>query len=36
MNPEDRELLKTALHRFATVAGEPTTDDAMMIWPGAR
>ncbi len=36
MDPEDRELLKTALDRFATVAGEPTTDDATMIWPGAR
>ena len=36
MNPEDRELLKTALDRFATAAGEPTPDDATMIWPGAR
>jgi DNA-binding MarR family transcriptional regulator len=36
MDPEDRELLKTALDRFATAAGEPTTDDATMIWPGAR
>jgi DNA-binding MarR family transcriptional regulator len=36
MDPDDRELLKTALDRFATTAGEPTTDEATMIWPGAR
>jgi DNA-binding MarR family transcriptional regulator len=37
MDPEDRELLKTALDRFATAAGEPLPDDGVtMIWPGAR
>jgi DNA-binding MarR family transcriptional regulator len=36
MDPEDRELVKTALDRFATAAGEPTSDGAAMIWPGGR
>ena len=31
MDPEDRELLHTALDRFATAAGEP--DDAALLWP---
>ncbi|MCV7051805.1 MarR family transcriptional regulator [Mycobacterium heidelbergense] len=37
MAPDDRELLATALDRFATAAGEPLGDDAvMLIWPGGR
>jgi DNA-binding MarR family transcriptional regulator len=37
MDPDDRELLTTALDRFATAAGEPTPDDAItMVWPGGR
>lgn len=35
MEQPDRELLKTALDRFATAAGEPTTGEtAAVIWPG--
>ncbi|CAM3258806.1 MarR family transcriptional regulator [Mycobacterium intermedium] len=35
MAPKDRELLKTALDRFATAAGEPNPDQtAAIIWPG--
>ncbi|BBX98579.1 MarR family winged helix-turn-helix transcriptional regulator [Mycobacterium lacus] len=37
MDPKDRELLTTALDRFATAAGEPLPGDAVaMIWPGGR
>ena len=37
MDPDDRELLTTALDRFATAAGEPLADDAVrLIWPGGR
>lgn len=37
MDPDDREQLTTALDRFATAAGEPLADDAvMLIWPGCR
>jgi DNA-binding MarR family transcriptional regulator len=37
MDPDDRELLTTALDRFATAAGEPLADDAItLIWPGGR
>ena len=37
MDPDDRELLTTALDRFATAAGEPLADDAAtLIWPGGR
>jgi DNA-binding MarR family transcriptional regulator len=37
MDPGDRELLTTALDRFATAAGEPRADDAVtMVWPGGR
>ena len=37
MEPDDRELLTTALDRFATAAGEPLADDAAtLIWPGGR
>jgi DNA-binding MarR family transcriptional regulator len=37
MDPDDRELLATALDRFATAAGEPLVDDAVtLIWPGGR
>jgi DNA-binding MarR family transcriptional regulator len=37
MDPDDRELLKAALDRFATAAGEPMPDDAIaMVWPGGR
>ncbi len=35
--PDDREVLTTALDRFATAAGEPFANDAvMLIWPGGR
>jgi DNA-binding MarR family transcriptional regulator len=37
MDPDDRQLLTTALDRFATAAGEPLADDAVtLIWPGGR
>ena len=37
MDPGDRELLTTALDRFATAAGEPLADEAVtLIWPGGR
>lgn len=37
MDAQDRELLKTALDRFATAAGEPAPGDAVTtIWPGGR
>ncbi|HYB39587.1 MAG TPA: MarR family transcriptional regulator [Mycobacterium sp.] len=37
MDPADRELLTTALDRFATAAGEPLAHDAAtLIWPGGR
>ncbi|MGB9306182.1 MAG: MarR family transcriptional regulator [Mycobacterium sp.] len=37
MDPDDRELLTTALDRFASAAGEPMPDDAVtMVWPGGR
>jgi DNA-binding MarR family transcriptional regulator len=37
MDPDDRELLTTALDRFARAAGEPLVDDAVtLIWPGGR
>ncbi len=37
MDPHDRQLLTTALDRFATAAGEPMPDDAVtMVWPGGR
>ena len=37
MDPDDRELLTTALDRFATAAGEPMPDDAVtVVWPGGR
>ena len=37
MDPDDRELLTTALDRFATAAGEPLAHDAVrLIWPGGR
>lgn len=37
MESDDRELLATALDRFATAAGEPLDDDAVrLIWPGGR
>ncbi|SOJ52971.1 putative HTH-type transcriptional regulator [Mycobacterium simulans] len=35
MDPSDRELLTTALDRFANAAGEPVPDDVVTtIWPG--
>ena len=37
MDPDDRELLTTALDRFAAAAGEPLADDAVMLtWSGGR
>lgn len=37
MDPDDRELLTTALDRFAAAAGEPLANDAATLtWPGGR
>lgn len=37
MDPDDRELLTTALDRFAAAAGEPLADDAATLtWPGGQ
>ncbi|HZQ32019.1 MAG TPA: MarR family transcriptional regulator [Mycobacterium sp.] len=37
MSPDDRDLLATALDKFAAAAGEPTTEDAIrLIWPLKR
>jgi DNA-binding MarR family transcriptional regulator len=37
MDPDDRELLTTALDRFAAAAGEPLADDAVTLtWLGGR
>jgi DNA-binding MarR family transcriptional regulator len=37
MDPDDRELLTIALDRFASAAGEPMPDAALMtVWPGGR
>ena len=37
MDPDDRELLTTALDRFAAAAGEPLADDEVTLtWPGGR